>query len=119
MKIFVVGLIGFVLGISFAGFVAMKFFVYGGQRVAESEIKFFSNTLQLINTNNIDEIIRRSCFSLPVALKNKEQLDNSFFATELPLSMVNTEESVEDLATKHLSDTGICKQVQLTVQPDS
>ncbi|MCP4987540.1 MAG: hypothetical protein GY928_16235 [Colwellia sp.] len=110
MKIFVVGLISFVLGLSLAGFVAIKFFVYGGQSVATSEIQFYSNTLQLINTNNIDEIIRRSCFSLPVALENKEQMDNSFFATESPLIMVSADQSIEDLATKHLSDNGICKR---------
>ncbi len=110
MKIFVVGVIFFILGLSLAGFVAIKFFVYGGQSVAASEIQLYSNTLQLINTNDIDEVIRRSCFSLPVALENKIQMDNSFFATQLPTGMVNADESIEDLAAKHLSDKGICNR---------
>ena len=110
MKTFVVGLISFVLGLAISGFVAIKFFVYGGQSVAVTEIQFYSNTLQLIKSNDIDEIIRRSCFSLPIALENKEQMDNSFFATQLPSILVSADESIEDLASKHLSDKGICNR---------
>ncbi|WP_448213466.1 hypothetical protein [Colwellia sp. MEBiC06753] len=110
MKIFLVSLLSFLIGLVMAGYVALTFFVYGGQSVVATEIQFYANTLQLINVNKLDEVVKRSCFALPIALENKAQLDGSLFASNFEYGMTDSGEPIESLAAKHFANSGICHQ---------
>lgn len=111
VKVILTGVFGFIVGLVLAGFVALKFFVYGAQSVSAAEIQFYANTLQSIRDDEIDIIVKRSCFALPIAIENKAQMDNKPFSTDFDYGVTKTGENIEDLARKHLSKTGICQSI--------
>ncbi len=108
MKIIVVGLMSFIFGIVLAGIVAIKFFVYGGQSVAVAEMIFYSKTLESIETNDIDSLKQTACQVLPIAIEQKSEWDNSFFANDFFHGVEDWGAEIEQLSLKHLSPNGIC-----------
>ncbi|WP_350998728.1 MULTISPECIES: hypothetical protein [unclassified Shewanella] len=111
MKFIMVALISFTLGVVGAGFVALKFFAYGGQSVAAAEIQMSTTTLQLIESNKIDLAVKKLCSVLPIALKNKTEMDASFFATEFNYGQTGSGEHIESQAEKLLQPERICQAV--------
>lgn len=116
MRTLVIGIVSFVLGLGIAGFVAMKFLVFGGQSVALTEIKFYTTALMLIQEGNVEELTKRSCHFLPIAIENKEFMSNSLFSSDIaepttyPTDGLESVKSIDSLANQYLSDDGICSR---------
>ncbi|GGQ01371.1 hypothetical protein [Shewanella ulleungensis] len=109
MKIIIIGIVSFILGMSTAGVVGLKILAYGGQSVAAAEIQMATTTLQLIDSKQLDVAVSKLCSILPIALNNKADMDSSWFATEFNYGTNINGENIEAQATSLLKQHGICQ----------
>ncbi|WP_394147019.1 hypothetical protein [Shewanella atlantica] len=108
MKTIAISIICFIAGLALAGYIGLKFFVYGGQIVSTAEIQIYSHTLKMIESNDIESIKNRACLVLPIAIEQKAEWDNSFFANDFFHGWEEKGKDLEELSRKHLSEGGIC-----------
>ncbi|MFD2165689.1 hypothetical protein ACFSJY_05380 [Thalassotalea euphylliae] len=110
MNTLIVALISFIVGLALSGFIAVKFFVYGGQSVANVELKIYNQALESIEKGRTENFVKIACLLLPIAIENKTQLDASIFAhDESDLYEYGAVNHVIE-AQNHLSKGGICGQ---------
>ncbi len=109
MKVWLIALISFLIGMLLMGFVAVKFFMYGAQSVVDAEINFYTSTLSLLAENKQEQVKQRACTILPISLERYKEYKTSFWANDLYYAFPEREQKLLALAEKQLSPSGICQ----------